>query len=576
MASQALYRKWRSQTFNDLVGQQHVVQTLRNAITADRIGHAYLFTGPRGVGKTSAARILAKAVNCEHPEPAQRPCGECAACVAVADGRTVDVIEMDAASHTSVEDAREIIERVQFRPAVFRTKVYVIDEVHMLSTAAFNALLKTLEEPPDHAMFILATTELHKVPATITSRCQRFVFNRHTISDTAEHLRWIAQQEGVQFEHGVAEAIARSATGSMRDAVSVLDQLIGYGDALIPLERVRSLLGATAAEEVAELIQTLVAEDVAAALQVINTVTNQGADLRQFTRDVVSYLRGLMLLKAEGDPELLDVDPDALAVMREVAATIELRALLGWLKIFSGLDHQLRTSPYGQLPLEMAVVEALVVPAATAQAVPAVRTVQRTATAATATSTPQRQAQPKLATTPATAAAALPPQQDDQPEQPQPQATPQVVERSTQPVAATVEQPVEQHKEAGLEEVSLTEIDSIWNDFIDYMKPFDPRVQAVLRSCDPIEIEAGVLVIGARTPFHHRQLEDIHKQRLIEQVLEKLLQKTIRVRCELVTQEQQNRARDARKEREQLMEDDTVRAARNIFDARIVGVQEQE
>ncbi|MBA3471399.1 MAG: DNA polymerase III subunit gamma/tau, partial [Herpetosiphonaceae bacterium] len=220
MSSQALYRKWRSQTFDDLVGQAHIVQALRNAITADRIGHAYLFTGPRGVGKTSAARILSKAVNCEQADPQLRPCGACPACVAVADGRSIDVIEMDAASHTSVDDAREIIERVQFRPTSFRIKVYIIDEVHMLSTAAFNALLKTLEEPPDHAMFILATTEFHKVPATIISRCQRFVFNRHTVQNTVEHLEWIAAQEGVQLQPGVGEAIARSATGSMRDAVS--------------------------------------------------------------------------------------------------------------------------------------------------------------------------------------------------------------------------------------------------------------------------------------------------------------------------------------------------------------------
>src|SRR5215475_12047236 len=206
MASQALYRRYRSQTFDELIGQEHIVQTLRNALAEGRIAHAYLFTGPRGVGKTTVARLLAKAVNCTAEQHA-RPCGECESCRSIAEGRAVDVIEMDAASHTSVDDAREIIERVQFRPTSGAYKVYIIDEIHMLSTSAFNALLKTLEEPPGHALFILATTENHKVPATILSRCQRFTFNRHTISAIAAHLRAVAGEEGIAPEAGSPEAI---------------------------------------------------------------------------------------------------------------------------------------------------------------------------------------------------------------------------------------------------------------------------------------------------------------------------------------------------------------------------------
>jgi DNA polymerase-3 subunit gamma/tau len=361
MTSQALYRRYRSQTFDELIGQEHIVQTLRNALAEGRIAHAYLFTGPRGVGKTTVARLLAKAVNCT-AEQKRRPCGECESCRAIAEGRAVDVIEMDAASHTSVEDAREIIERVQFRPTSSVYKVYIIDEVHMISTAAFNALLKTLEEPPGHALFVLATTEVHKVPATILSRCQRFTFNRHTVSAITAHLRAIAAEEQVTLEAGTPEAIARAATGSMRDALSILDQLVAYGGGTISLEQVRNLLGATESQEVAALVDALIAGDLSGALHIVAAVAEQGADLRQFSRDLVERLRALMLLKAGGDPDLLDVTEDDMAALELQAAAGDLGPLLAWVKLFSGLDYQLRISPYGQLPLELAIVEAIAAP----------------------------------------------------------------------------------------------------------------------------------------------------------------------------------------------------------------------
>ncbi len=254
--SQALYRKWRPQTWDDVVGQQHVVQTLRNALVAERVGHAYLFAGPRGTGKTSVARLLAKAVNCLDEDPAQRPCGRCDHCNAVNQGRFLDLIEIDAASNTSVEDVRDLRDKINFSPNQGKYKVYIIDEVHMLSTAAFNALLKTLEEPPRHAIFILATTEVHKIPATVLSRCQRHEFRRIPVVEIVSHLKILAQGEKIQIEDSALNLIARQATGSMRDSISLLDQLASSGQS-ITLEITQDILGTAANQAVIDLVTAL-------------------------------------------------------------------------------------------------------------------------------------------------------------------------------------------------------------------------------------------------------------------------------------------------------------------------------
>src|SRR5512139_1658321 len=233
--SQALYRKWRPAQWDQVIGQEHVVQTLRNAVVAERVAHAYLFAGPRGTGKTTTARLLAKAVNCLDEDLAARPCNECAHCQAVNQGRFLDLIEIDAASNTSVEDVRDLRDKINFSPNTGRYKIYIIDEVHMLSTAAFNALLKTLEEPPAHAIFILATTEVHKIPATVLSRCQRHEFRRIPVADIVAVLKMIAQEEGIAVDTAALAAIARQSTGAMRDAISLLDQLASTGQ-LVTLE----------------------------------------------------------------------------------------------------------------------------------------------------------------------------------------------------------------------------------------------------------------------------------------------------------------------------------------------------
>jgi DNA polymerase-3 subunit gamma/tau len=597
MASQALYRRYRSQTFDELVGQEHIVQTLRNALAEGRLGHAYLFTGPRGVGKTSMARLLAKALTCV-ADPGARPCGVCEMCRAIADGSAVDVIEMDAASHTSVEDAREIIERVQFRPTIGSYKVYIIDEVHMLSTAAFNALLKTLEEPPDHAVFILATTEVHKVPATILSRCQRFTFSRHSVAATAAHLRQVAESEQFTLEPGVPEMIARSATGSMRDALSVLDQLMAYGGSTISAEQVRALLGATEAQEVVALADALLAADLAAALRVVAQVASRGADLRQFTRDLVAHLRAVLLLKAASDPGLLDVSEDELANLDEQARAADLGALLAWTRLFGELDFQLRTSPYGQLPLELAVVEAIAAPAAPAApaATPAARAAtprqaaqpERTAPPArqpAATQAPpaaQRTADeaPAAAVQPAPEAAAPPPAERPEPVAPQAiapeageaappprQAAPAPDNRGTQGQAV---------HDANADAAALEYVESIWPEVVRDVRVYDKTLQALLNSgVRPVDVRENTIILEVANEWLLGRLEKPNLRQTVEKVISKQMSGTYFISCVVEAQNRVNR-NELREQIRDSRKDPLVKAAINIFDADIVGVENDE
>lgn len=360
MASQALYRKWRSQTFDEIIGQQHVTQTLINALKLNRIAHAYLFAGPRGTGKTSMARLLAKAVNCQAEPGVERPCNHCRICVAVNEGRLLDLIEIDAASNTGVDDIRDLRDKVGFRPGEARIKFYIIDEVHMLSNSAFNALLKTLEEPPEHVIFVLATTEPEKIPATITSRCQRFDFKRIRVSDVAERLAHIVTQEGLTAEQAALDYIARQGGGSMRDAISLLDQLTAYGGQKITLELVQTVLGAVASQSVVDLVGALISQNVAAGLDIINRVVNDGLDPRQFAREIVEYLRAMMLVKLGDGQHLLNLPEETLAIMKTQASQADASTIVRATTLFNAALFDLKSSLLAipQLPLELAFVEA--------------------------------------------------------------------------------------------------------------------------------------------------------------------------------------------------------------------------
>jgi len=329
--SQALYRKWRPQSFSELSGQDHIKKTLSNAVIKDKIVHAYIFDGPRGSGKTTTARILAKAINCQNRKGAE-PCNNCSSCKGIMKDSSLDFIEIDAASNRGIEEIKDLREKVKFSPSEMKYKIFVIDEVHMLTREAFNALLKTLEEPPSHAIFILATTEIHKVPLTIISRCQRFDFRRLSISDLKKRLTYIAKKEGIELDSDAAQNIALAASGSARDSESMLDLIITYGFKKIKKENIDEILGKTEKEKVIQMYEYLSLNETKKALQLLCDISDEGKDLFQFSLSVIEFLREKMFQQGS-------------------------RQLAQWVRIFASAQKEMKNTSFYSLPLELAIVE---------------------------------------------------------------------------------------------------------------------------------------------------------------------------------------------------------------------------
>jgi DNA polymerase-3 subunit gamma/tau len=530
--SHAFYRKWRPSTFQEVVGQEHITQTLRNAVAGSRIVHAYLFSGPRGTGKTSTARILAKAVNCL-TDGDDKPCNQCAMCRALDEGRAIDLIEIDAASHTGVDDIRDLRDKISFAPAEARYKFYIIDEVHMLSTSAFNALLKTLEEPPPHAIMVLATTEPHKIPATVLSRCQRFDFRPIPLTAMIERLRGIASQEGLVVEDGALELIAQQSTGSLRDAESLLDQLASFEGSEITLEQVQTMLGTTSSQAVKELVDHLAARDVAAGLTEIGRVVADGADPRQLNKELLDHLRGLLILKttSHGPADLTESQRSEMALQ---AQQFSLEDLVDTVRIFSKSALDVKGAVQPQLPLELAFVEAIL------------------ARQPVETSSPPADQPPPKKTQ-------SPPKESPAP----------VAKRASEADAGTSSSDGKADTEAardgapapiaeGTTDEVLGSLQARWSEVVAEVNRGNRNAAAVVIDCPPISFEGDSLILRARSHFHKEQMESERTRTSVEDAISKLLGRPCQVRCTLTPEKSNDTPTDGDLQR--LAEDPMIKA----------------
>ena len=361
MTNLVLYRKYRPQSFGEVVGQEHVVTTLTNSIKGNNISHAYLFSGPRGSGKTTIARLFAKAINCEKPTGGFEPCNKCSSCLEIMGSNSMDLIEIDAASHTGVDDIRQLIEGVKFSPVKSKYKIFIIDECHQLSKSAANALLKTLEEPPAHAIFLLATTESHKMIPTILSRCQKFDFKRLQVPEIIKKLEFISKKENVKFDDSALSLIALNSRGSFRDAESLLDQCMSFAgeNSIIKTQDIKELLGIVEVGEISRFVDQLVAKNTKEAILAVNLLCDNGIDLQEFTKTLVFYLRQALLLKI--NPQFLNLQNSGLSTpelekMNTQTANLTQKDLQNMLEFFIDAENKIKYSAVPQLPLELAII----------------------------------------------------------------------------------------------------------------------------------------------------------------------------------------------------------------------------
>ena len=502
--SETLYRKYRPKNFAEVIGQAHIVRTLSNSVKNGRIGQAYLFTGPRGTGKTSIARILAKTINCEDLKDGQ-PCEKCAACQNINSKKSLDIIEIDAASNTGVDNIRELRETVALANASLKYKVYIIDEVHMLSTGAFNALLKTLEEPPAHVVFILATTEIHKVPETILSRCQRFDFERLPIQNIIAKMELIAKNEKVTIEKEALEMIAISAEGGMRDAESLLGQIISLEDKNITVTEVEELLGTADRKLTAEVVSAILKKDSTAAIAHINHLFEDGFDLQIFNKSLINYLRQLMLLKI--DPQLqkhfsFEVPAEQIAGMLKIVETTELVSIMDAINFFLEAQNKISASVIPQLPLEIAVIKAT-----------------RTFPAPTAVENIKYDVS-NIKPNHANAGSSVPlePQVSGKitPDNTPAESAVEIIHNDTPPSNTKIN-------------LDLGEVKSNWPRLLVDIRPCNHSLAALLSNCQPIKLNGAEITLATPYDFYRERLNEPKNKLTVEKVFSTILKVPIHI-----------------------------------------------
>ncbi len=514
----ALYREWRPSRWEQVIGQDHIIHTLQNAVRSGRVAHAYLFAGPRGTGKTTTARLLAKAVNCLHEDLAERPCDACDACQQVNQSRFLDLIEIDAASNTSVDDVRALREKMNFSPTSARYKVYIIDEVHMLSTAAFNALLKTLEEPPPHAIFVLATTEIHKIPATVLSRCQRYEFRRIPVPEMVNYLQEKCSSEKIAVEPDALTLIARQATGSMRDAISLLDQLASTEET-VTLAYAQNVLGTATNQAVVELLDAVIQQKPAEGLNIIQHTLDAGSDPRQFARQVVDYCRNLMLIKM-GKKDQLESSTEVRKLMGVQAESLPMDHLLEIIRVFNEAATDVRLGWQPGLQLELALAESVQWKAVETSAVtPSVQSAPVTVPtpirhSAQASSRPAA-GKPAPSANPAASAAS------QKPENPPAAGLPAEKPQTAPPTPAADSS------------IGLKEILASWKQVKEAVRKQRPVTEGLLNSCQPITMKGDTLVLAFTNEAIKDRMEKPENVGLAQNALSHLLGKTVKISCVL-------------------------------------------
>ncbi|GAC1632515.1 MAG: DNA polymerase III subunit gamma/tau [Chloroflexota bacterium] len=523
----SLYRKYRSRSFDDLVGQDHVVQTLRNAVRLGRVGHAYLFTGPRGTGKTSMARILAKAVNCLSPVDGN-PDNICQNCTAANQGRAMDVIEIDAASNTGVDSVRDLRERVGYASSEGLFKVYIVDEVHRLSGQAFDAFLKTLEEPPPHVIFVFASTEPHKVPETITSRCQRFDFRRISHEETCRRLKHVADSENIDVDADALDLVAQNAGGSLRDALGLLDQVSSFTSAPIHAVEVRAALGLADPLLIGRLSDYLLEQDVGSGLDVFHAFSEGGGDPGQLSMQFVDYWRVLLLKVSGARITGMNVDPALMQYVDNQSSRLTSEQTIALIRVMIDHDFSARFNVPPELSFEMRYVRAsLGLMPSVPESPVSVKTPGRVAPdTSTARST--------NAVRPAQAARDTPPLREAEVPEVPVQAPPEPTSRDVS---------VSSNQGAGPDNQAVADA---WDAIVQRMRGRSGSVQAVLRSGFPLQAEQGELVIGFEYDFHFNYFADVKKRKLVEEVIEEVLGATYRVRCIRTSKEEVEKLRAAR------------------------------